>query len=62
MLGLYNAPNLLQNKHVGVIFWQNNTVTKIRQAFWKNEDYIPLEEEEYNVDYYDEAIVYNHHM
>ena len=61
LLGIYNAPNLFQREYVGVIIWQNNSVTKIRQDFWKNEEYIPLRADEYDFDYHNGAIVYSHY-
>ena len=38
-----------------------NDVTKIRQDFWKSEEYIPLGADEYDFEYHNGAIVYNNY-
>ena len=60
LLGIYNIPNLFKTEYVGVIFWQNNTVTKIKQDLWERKNsalmYDDLEMEAFN-----KVIVYNYY-
>ena len=64
LLGIYNLPNLFKREYVGVVFWQNNTMTKIKQDLWESENSTFMYDEYDDTEIlenYNEVIVYNHY-
>ena len=60
LLGFYNIPDLLNMEVIGIIFWQNNTKTKIKQANLENWITSVSTSDKNNFGYDHTALVYSH--